>query len=467
MLFKILIIKGVQTLLKIFPSGIQMEHSSKSEANFISGLFFYPIKSIVYCGAVRFVEEHIDINESGDNDDNDMLLTRMKFMPVDCDTAQTMRNLKNPPMFVVFLKAIDAVSSKQLIECHVFVVGAAKTSMKLVECCEKSFNMSKMSVADFYKKYGNCPVIFTMKSSGKSKSSSESTASMGQSLVKIPDLNSKFNGGFFYGDENTPIELWKLFDSPPDTNSLASSSQVISKCSSNVSRSSLASSTHDRSSRRAAAAVEEAMANERRKEADERKHREAEKSDKRKAKMKEKKNDTKALPNSTNPYERDDNLLKVEKRVDPVTGQSIYVRYLLDNDSKNNEANGFDDFKKTSASDFTNSHNRIYDVDLNLYGDRIDMDKSVEQMQQQLYIRQEKTPSPIIVEQYVKKKAPQVSIYYRENRKSKQKLKKNKKSKIRTKNSFCLDCRLFSFVFPVFQSKNFRSTIRFLFGLST
>jgi hypothetical protein len=36
------------------------------------------------------------------------------------------------------------------------------------------------------------------------------------------------------------------------------------------------------------------------------------------------------------------------------------------------------------------------------------MDKSVEQMQQQLCIRQEKTPSPIIIEQYVKKKAPQV-----------------------------------------------------------
>ena len=48
--------KGIETWLSIYPSGLQMEHSSSADLQTISGLFFYPIKSLMYCGALRLVK---------------------------------------------------------------------------------------------------------------------------------------------------------------------------------------------------------------------------------------------------------------------------------------------------------------------------------------------------------------------------------------------------------------------------
>jgi hypothetical protein len=369
-----------------------MEHKSKCENNPISALLYYPIKSLVYCGALRFISDHGDIDFDDDlNSDN---LSRMKFMPIDNEIAERPQNLKNPPLFVVFLKAIDAISMNSVIECHVFVLGAAKTAMKLVECCQKAFNCSKVTVNDFNKKYGNCPVIYSMSSSYGANSTASINTSAGRISVKIPDTNSRMSG-FFYGTEDTPIEIWLLFDAS-DSRSLTSSSQIIGngRESGNNSKSSMVSNDRNRRTISRESVKNEQLYSEKRR-----------------------------TPHSTrideddirqqNPYERNENLLKVEKRLDPVTGENIYVRYLLQDEANNNQTSSSklsNNYRRSSSNNIVNSisNNRIYDVDLNVYGDKIDMDKNAEQMQQQLYIRQEKTPSPIIIEQYVKKKAPQV-----------------------------------------------------------
>ncbi len=135
-------VKGIETWLSIFPSGVQMEHSSSKDVSEISGLFYYPIKSLVYCGALRLAYLNVANARAS------------KFVPLDSDLAQLEENVKNPPLFVIFLKAVDSNTKKEIIECHVFVVGLKKTSMKLIESCQKGFGLSKLSVSQFYKKYG-------------------------------------------------------------------------------------------------------------------------------------------------------------------------------------------------------------------------------------------------------------------------------------------------------------------------
>lgn len=115
-----------------------------------------------------------------------------------------------------------------------------------------------------------------------------------------------------------------------------------------------------------------------------------------------------------NPYDKTDNLLKVEQRIDPVTGQKVFIRYLVSDE----DGGGSNHLLRKPSSRSSKmkganpkaSGGSISPVDLlNIYGDKIDLDRSMDK-NQPLYIRHEKTPSPIIVEQYVKKKAPQVII---------------------------------------------------------
>lgn len=180
--------KGIQTHLSIYPSGIQMEHSSSKDFCSISALFYYPIKGLVYCGALRLIRN---------SDYSDQ--RSCKFVPLDTELAQKNENFKNPPLFVVFVKSIDPNTKKQIVECLVFVVGMVKIAMKLIESCQKAFNLTRETVSDFYKKFGNIPVVYCMKNDLNSNDK--------RVLIK------KFDElGYFYATENTPIDIWQLFE---------------------------------------------------------------------------------------------------------------------------------------------------------------------------------------------------------------------------------------------------------------
>lgn len=181
--------KGIETWLSIFTNGIQMEHSSSSDSPLISALFYYPIKSLVYCGALCFI---IEKGHEG------------KFVPLDTDIARTKENSANPSLFVVLLKGIDSVTKSEIIETNVFVVGTKDISLNLVESCEHAYMKSKMSRNDFYKKYGNIPVVFCLKDDLLKKKDK-------RVVVKHFDLN-----GYFYATENTDIDLWQLFEGDDD-----------------------------------------------------------------------------------------------------------------------------------------------------------------------------------------------------------------------------------------------------------
>ena len=135
---------GIETWLSVYSSGIQMEHSSSKDSSTISALFYYPIKCLVYCGALRYVTNKDPLDKK-----------TSKFVPLDSEMAEKSHNLQNPPLFVVFLKGIDSTTKTPIIECSLFVVGMKKTAMKLVECCQEAFSSTNVSIYDFYKRYGN------------------------------------------------------------------------------------------------------------------------------------------------------------------------------------------------------------------------------------------------------------------------------------------------------------------------
>ena len=81
--------------MTIYPSGLQMEHSSTKNDSSTSALFFYPIKSLVSAGALKFGLIDSEDPRSG------------KFMPLDSKVADTNQNGKYPPLFVVLVKGYD------------------------------------------------------------------------------------------------------------------------------------------------------------------------------------------------------------------------------------------------------------------------------------------------------------------------------------------------------------------------
>ena len=322
-----------------------MEHSSQNDSYTISALFYYPIKSLVYCGALRYISDNI----------NNKFRT---FEPLDSEIAQTEENNRNPPLFVVFLKGIDPTTKTKIIECSIFVIGKKTTAMRLVESSQTAFNMSKMSTDAFYSKYGNVPAVFCSKDEIKSDHKTNRV------IVKKFD-----QAGYFYATKSTSIDLWQLVDDiyappqpqlqppPPQIQPPTTTTTMVHHHHSNNKSVQPIQTTQSQSQNYISSSNEE----------------------------------TNLISKTIDPYEKTDNLISVEKHIDPVTGQNIYVRYLNDNNSN---------------VQMSQSKKLMYDLPESYYTD----DTNTILGDQQIMVRQEKTPSPIIVEKYIKKKKPQVII---------------------------------------------------------
>ncbi len=125
-----------------------------------------------------------------------------KFLPLDSEAASDSKNLRNPPIFVSIVRGVDQSFQGESIECHVFVVGMKKSAMKLVESCQKAYNVSNQSVTMFKNKYGKVPLVF--------KSS--------EYLNDSVNMKKHDDKGFFYVINNSRIDLWQLYETD-NTNS--------------------------------------------------------------------------------------------------------------------------------------------------------------------------------------------------------------------------------------------------------
>jgi hypothetical protein len=103
----------------------------------------------------------------------------------------------------------------------------------------------------------------------------------------------------------------------------------------------------------------------------------------------------------------------VEKRLDPSTGQNIYVRYLADKSGNNLNSDVYFQNKPPAGpapGPPPPTNGKAYDIHELIYSNHYDEDDFKRREYPPIIIRQEKTPSPIIVEKYIKKKSPQVII---------------------------------------------------------
>jgi hypothetical protein len=166
-----------------------MEHSSTKNDSSTSALFFYPIKSLVYAGALKFGLIDTEDPRSG------------KFMPLDSKVADTNQNGKYPPLFVVLVKGYDPKMNFAIVECHVFVVNSKKTSKIFLKGCKKAFEVENPDVDEFLKEFGSIPLTYDMDKG--------SPRLVNANIVKSYDQN-----GYFYSLKYSPIELWQLFESP-------------------------------------------------------------------------------------------------------------------------------------------------------------------------------------------------------------------------------------------------------------
>jgi hypothetical protein len=167
-----------------------MEHSSTKNDSSTSALFFYPIKSLVYAGALKF-----GLFENGDPRSG-------KFMPLDSNVADTNQNAKYPPLFVVLVKGFDIKMNSQIVECHVFVVSSKKTSKFLLKGCKKAFEVeNNLNGQEFLEKFGSIPLAYDMDKG--------SPKQVNNNIVKVYDQN-----GYYYALKYSAIDVWQLFESP-------------------------------------------------------------------------------------------------------------------------------------------------------------------------------------------------------------------------------------------------------------
>lgn len=297
--------KGIETCLTVSKNGIKIEHVTNSDKD-IKGYFYYPIRSLAYCGALRFIE---------DDDGN------WRFVALDASIASEDRNIKNPPLFVLLMKSIEP-NNVQKIECHVFVTGMKKSAMRLVESCQNAYNITKFNLSDFLAKYTSIPVVVSYNGAPKDS---------------LRDIKIPHQKGFFYTFEERLIDYFQLFDSDEEKTSETFSEHVFRSEPEDASVPNKMS-THDEYTYE----IEE---------------------------------------REIDPYEEAPYLVKVEKRVDPESGQNIYIRWFA-KPTGDFDASDIEIEKLTKGSGKTPIV--IKEID--------------------------KSPSPIIIEKIVKKKKPKVII---------------------------------------------------------
>ncbi len=214
---------------------------------------------------------------------------------------------------------------------------------------------------------GNVPVVYCLKNQLANKNDK-------RVVVKTHDPD-----GYFYATETTPIDCWQLFESteaPPIIYESSIQSQQLPNINIANAKNNMMNKINSINKSKSTSNNNDKM-----------------------LVLKTDNEDTnedilknKLEPLTIDPYEQTDNLVKVEKRVDPKTGQTIFIRWIRD------------DPKSTSEYDLENN----YDLPELLYSDGT---LKKHEKNTPIIIREDtRTPSPIIVEKYITKKSPQIII---------------------------------------------------------
>lgn len=111
--------RGIDSWLSVWSNGLLLENVDENHKKVTR---FFPIESLHYCAAVRYVL----VPEKASNNPS-----TPKFLPLDSPFART-PNPSHPPLFAAILRRITGI---KVLECHAFICKREMAANALVRCC--------------------------------------------------------------------------------------------------------------------------------------------------------------------------------------------------------------------------------------------------------------------------------------------------------------------------------------------
>ncbi|KAL0266592.1 UNVERIFIED_CONTAM: hypothetical protein PYX00_009092 [Menopon gallinae] len=111
--------RGIDSWLSVWSNGLLLENVDENHKKVTR---FFPIESLHYCAAVRYVL----VPEKASNNPSNP-----KFLPLDSPFART-PNPTHPPLFAAILRRTTGI---KVLECHAFICKRELAANALVRCC--------------------------------------------------------------------------------------------------------------------------------------------------------------------------------------------------------------------------------------------------------------------------------------------------------------------------------------------
>ncbi|CAM4762155.1 unnamed protein product [Rotaria magnacalcarata] len=186
-------VQGAEAWLSIDENGLQIQFLSDP-----SHLLYYPIRSLVYCASVRFVER----SETRDKYSHDW-----RFVPLDYPEASYIENTHNPPLFVANFQRTRLLPTD---ECHCFVIKTVQTAVTLVQACSSAYG-----IADSEQDCSKVPIYFEIKDGGSKIQEVDNEFYLTPAFDEEENLNYQIDNdctGFFYVTHQISIGFWQLWE---------------------------------------------------------------------------------------------------------------------------------------------------------------------------------------------------------------------------------------------------------------
>ena len=109
--------RGIDSWLSVWSNGMLLENVDENQKKVIR---FFPIESLHYCAAVRYV-----VVAGGEG------AAVPRFLPLDSPFARN-PNINHPPLFACIMRRITGI---KVLECHAFICKRETPANALVRCC--------------------------------------------------------------------------------------------------------------------------------------------------------------------------------------------------------------------------------------------------------------------------------------------------------------------------------------------
>ncbi|XP_057651920.1 uncharacterized protein LOC130891295 [Diorhabda carinulata] len=184
--------KGIDSWLSVWSNGILLENVDENHKKITR---FFPIESLHYCAAVRYVL----VPEK-----NTLHSPNPRFLPLDSPFART-PNPTHPPLFAAILRRTTGI---KVLECHAFICKREVAANALVRCCfhayaDSSYAKQVDTAGSIYGTLASERLTSKEKIDEWKMSRSQSGSTM--TLNTITNNNQKDDISIYNGDENHKV----------------------------------------------------------------------------------------------------------------------------------------------------------------------------------------------------------------------------------------------------------------------